>query len=299
MACLFRESADAYYDLTGDQLEVARFIRSLDLDYLIYPELGDSGALYRQAIFRLARRQATAWGGPFTSGLATIDDFLSAELWERTGADEDYTEHLVRLPHAGLTLPSPNLPQLAASRERFGLPSGFLVSFPQSVVKWLPRADHLLAQISKRVENPIVFFELPGAEYETRVFKARLTRHGVKALWLPRTRSTSEFRAVLSQFDVALDSPGWSGGLTAMHGLSLGVPVVSLPGLYLRQRLAMGFSLGAGAPGLVARHEEDYVELATSPERLGEAVASLASERVFVDEAPLRALEEHIRESNT
>lgn len=291
----FKELADSYYRLAGHPIEAARFVRSLDLDYLIYTDLGDYGAHYWYAIFRLARRQAAAWGCPFTSGLHTVDDYLSSDLMERPGADADYVENLVRLPNTALTLEAPRWPRLEGSRSRYGLPEGFLVGFPQYVIKWLPEHDELMAEISGRVKNPIVLFDAGGVHYETEVFKRRLEQRGIKALWLPRTRNTATFRAIVSQLDVALDSPGWSGGLTAMHCLSLGVPFVSLPGEFLRQRLAMGFSYRAEAPGLIAKDASDYVELATSPERLREAIQGARPEALFGDLEPLRALERHIQ----
>lgn len=297
MSFRFKDHADHYYRLLGHTLEAAKFVRSLDLDYLIYPDLGDNGAHYRFAMFRLARRQATAWGCPFTSGLPTIDDYLSSDLMEIPDADRDYTEELVRLLHTGLTLDPPAAPKLNATRQRFGLPEGFLVSFPQYLIKWLPESDHLLAEISARVANPIVFFDQGLVEYEREVFQRRLDRLGVKSMWIPQTRNLSTFRAMMGLFDVTLDSPGWSGGLTGLHCLSVGTPIITLPGRFLRQRLATAFSLQAGANGCVARDESDYIDLATSADRLRELSARIEPERLWGDVAPLRALEDHIRQT--
>ena len=56
------------------------------------------------ASLRLAPAQATSWGHPTTSGLPSIDYFLSSELMEPPNADEHYTERLIRLPMwVGLT----------------------------------------------------------------------------------------------------------------------------------------------------------------------------------------------------
>ena len=40
----------------------------------------------------------TAWGHPMTSGLPTIDAFLSADAMEPPDAQDHYSEELVRLP---------------------------------------------------------------------------------------------------------------------------------------------------------------------------------------------------------
>jgi predicted O-linked N-acetylglucosamine transferase (SPINDLY family) len=53
------------------------------------------------ASLRLAPLQAASWGHPETSGLPTIDYYLSAEAFEPPGAQQYYTERLVTLPGTG------------------------------------------------------------------------------------------------------------------------------------------------------------------------------------------------------
>ena len=56
--------------------------RSADLDVLIYPEIGMDPLTVKLASMRLARVQAATWGHPETTGLPTIDHYLSAEALE-------------------------------------------------------------------------------------------------------------------------------------------------------------------------------------------------------------------------
>jgi predicted O-linked N-acetylglucosamine transferase (SPINDLY family) len=258
----------------------------------MYCDLGDEGSLYRHAIFRLARVQAGTWGCPFTSGLPMLDEYISSEFMEPSDADSHYTERLVRLPHIGLTLDAPRANGLEWGRDHFGLPSGFLATFPQYTIKWLPQWDALLAQVAQATGNPIVFFDL-ASPYETEVFKRRLERLRIPAIWFPRM-TPMEFRRLLSLCDVALDAPDWSGGLTSIQSLQVGAPFVNLAGPDLRRRLASAMCRQAGVSGLVARDIEDYVPLATSPDRLQAAMAHLQAEALFEDRVPLDALEDHI-----
>ena len=291
----FKDAADHFYSLSGYPLEIARFIKGLDLDLLIYTDIGDNPCNYPLAIFRLARRQAVAWGCPITSGLPMIDDFLIGEAMEPDGGEVDYTERVVRLPNTGLTLP-PFPPEfLDWSRERLGLPAGFLVTYPQFSWKWLPTDDHLLAQISQRIENPILMFARE-ADGDSQIVKRRLERAGVRATW--RAAETLPiYRRIVHLCDVALDSPSWSGGVTAQHCLSRGIPIVHRPGAFLRRRLTAAFASTAGVPDLSVADDQAYVELATSPERLQATMGSLDASRLFDDLAPVRALEAHARQS--
>lgn len=55
-------------------------------DVLIYPEIGMDAMTVRLAAMRLAPVQIAPWGHPETTGLPTIDYFLSAEDMEAPGA---------------------------------------------------------------------------------------------------------------------------------------------------------------------------------------------------------------------
>ena len=70
-------------------------------DVLIYPEIGMDPMSVKLASLRLAPLQAASWGHPETTGLPTIDCYLSAQGMEPDGAQANYTEELVALPHLG------------------------------------------------------------------------------------------------------------------------------------------------------------------------------------------------------
>src|SRR6185295_5076726 len=83
-------------------------IRDARLDVLLYPEIGMDALTPRLAALRLAPVQVASWGHPETTGLPTIDHYLSAELFETeagplqaSAPSGHYTESLVRLPGLG------------------------------------------------------------------------------------------------------------------------------------------------------------------------------------------------------
>ena len=288
----FKDVADRYLHLVGDSLSIARYIREQDFDYLIYPDLGDRGPNYRYAMFRLARRQATGWGGPCTSGLSTIDDYLTSDLMEPEDAQNQYTENLVRLPNSGLTyarLPA-GLP--LRTRAMFGLPEGHLILLGQYFAKWLPQRDEMLAEISRRSKNPLVLM-IHGSPYQTQVLQERFSRLGIRVIALPKLMLPIYLRA-LELVDVSLDAPDFSGGHTTLNTLQVGTPVVTLPGEYMRSRQGLAFLKLAGVPELIAKNETEYIEIATDAERIRHLRSKIRPDPLFEDLAPLRALEKHI-----
>ena len=88
----------------------------------MYPEIGMNAPTMQMAALRLAPVQCTAWGHPVTTGLPTIDYFLSSELMEAENAQDHYSEKLIRLPNIGVSYPKPYIPSLSKTRADYQLP---------------------------------------------------------------------------------------------------------------------------------------------------------------------------------
>jgi predicted O-linked N-acetylglucosamine transferase (SPINDLY family) len=84
---------------------------------LLYPEVGIDPIAGRLAAMRLAPVQCVAWGQPETTGMPTIDHFLSSALMEPPDGDVCYTENLVRLPNLGLCY-TPDAPPPSGAKDQ-------------------------------------------------------------------------------------------------------------------------------------------------------------------------------------
>jgi len=287
----FRESAHRFLLFADANPANARQIKDLELDVLIYPDM--SGRNYQYASMRLAPAQCTAWGHPVTCGLHTIDYYLSSDLMEPPNGEDHYSERLVRLPGSALCYSRDNTPASRVIKADFGLDDGPLYLSCQNPMKYVPRWDSLYREVNLRTGRPIVFVE-GMVPMEKSILKDRFARAGINAIWTPAL-GTSDFLALIKLADVCLDTPGWSGGNTTIQALSAGIPVVTLPGEFMRGRHSLAFCQIAGAPGLVAASPEDYVELAASPERRSSALANLDADALFEDKRPVVALDEFFR----
>jgi predicted O-linked N-acetylglucosamine transferase (SPINDLY family) len=290
----FQKESDHYFHLTRGVVENARFIRSLNLDILVFTDIGLHGRNLQYATMRLAPVQCTAWGHAETSGLPTIDHYLSSDLMEPENAQEHYTENLVRLPNSGLCYPriTSRIPQ-ELDRKHFGLPEGLLYVVPHIVTTCLPHFDWLFKAINDRTGLPIVFIEL-GYESALIVTKERLRKAGVRTHWV-KALTQPEFLRFLQLADVILDTPSWSGGNTTLEALTFGKPVITLPGTLMRARHSLAFLKIAGAEGLVARDEEDYINLACDRERQHNAMKNMEPAALFEDKECVAALDSFLR----
>ena len=246
--------------------EARQAIADFAPDIVLYPELGLHAFSYFLGFARLAPLQVVTWGHAATSGLRSIDCFVSDELLDPPGNEHFYTEReLVRLPLAPVRFaPPPKLDDV--TRARFSLPEDArLYVCVQSLLKLRPDFDAVLARI---VENdPKGLLVLVGASIHQsgRILDRRLRRAFADPDRTVRQLghvSPEDFMRITLLADALLDTPHFSGGVTAYEALSLGKAFVTLPGAALKGRVGFSLYTRLGVTDLIARDIDHYVELA-------------------------------------
>jgi predicted O-linked N-acetylglucosamine transferase (SPINDLY family) len=245
------------------------------LHVLIYPEIGMDPMTVRLASLRLAPIQCTSWGHPNTSGLSTIDYYLSSDLMEPTDGDEHYTEKLVRLPNLSIYYEPPAIESARSSRADFGLQEKkalFLCS--QSLFKYLPQFDDVFPRIALEVGDCqfafLSYIKSPKlGERFTRRLESAFSRFGLHCAdyvkFLPHL-DPPHYKALNEVSDVFLDSIGWSGCNSALEALSCNLPIVTMPGKLMRGRHTHAILAMMGLNEVEASSIDEYVSLAV---RLG------------------------------
>lgn len=263
------KSAVDHFSTMNGRIEVmAEAVRDAQVDVLVFPELGMDADTFLLAAFRLAPVQCAAWGHPVTSGLPNVDVYLSVDCMEPAGAERYYRERLMLLPGIGTRYPVPVLPAWK-SRADMGLPeSKTLYLFPQSPFKIHPDNDFILAGVLAGDEDGVlVMFEGQGAEVSGDMH-ARLIAAGISAdriVVLP-VMSHDDYLRINMLCDLMLDSYYWSGGNTSLDALACGLPIVTLPGAFMRGRQSAGMLRLMGVSELVAESPQEYLAIAS---RLG------------------------------
>lgn len=258
----FRRHADHYIHLPVEAIEAGRFIRSLDLDALIFTDVGMCGRSLQLASMRLARRQYNGWGHPVTSGSPTTDFYVSSYLMEPQDGGDHYSETLIRLPVNGLSTPyRPAMPSLRSASD-LGVPeSGFLL-YCQLPNKHIPAHDALFKRVIEESSKPLVIAGALTEEMKAPLRHRLGDRNTVFLDVLPRP----DYLRLLELADASIESPAFGGAFTALDALSVGTPVITLPGPYMRGRLSAGYLQVCGIGGFQAKSEDEFVALATDPE---------------------------------
>ena len=289
-------------------LTLAQQVAADELDVLVYPELGMHPDTFALAGLRLAPVQCAGWGHPDTTGLPAIDWFISCADMEPEGAQAHYTERLALLPGLGTRYAIPAR-ESSGTRADFGLPEDRTIYLvPQSLFKIHPDNDDLIAQVLARDERGVALFFAASHEALTQRFASRLAtafeRHGLdihkQAIFLRSNIPHPTYLRLNELCDVMIDTVHWSGGNTSLDALASGLPVVTLPGRFMRGRQSQAMLRALGAPELVAADEG---ELVSTVVRLGtgaderRAISQRISQRrgeLFEREEPVRALEEFL-----
>lgn len=296
-----RAQCDRFHGPLRTWQQAGQAIAGAGLTVLLYPEIGMDSVTGKLAALRLAPVQAASWGHPVTTGLPTIDHFVSAAGMEPDGAAAQYSEHLELLPGLGCTPrrygTRPARPDLAAA----GVPRGARVLLcPGMPFKYRPGDDALWVEIARcAMPCRLVFFE-GGAPRLHELLKARLraafgASFDEQVLFVP-WQGQAAFFGWLSVADVMLDSPGFSGFNTVMQAVECGTPFVALEGGALRGRFGSAVLRALGLDEWVAADAGTYVEravaLATDPAAQKAVRTRIAQRRdaIFDDAQASRAL---------
>ena len=288
-------------------------IAQLRPDALLYPEIGMDAMTTRLAALRLAPLQLAAWGHPLTTGLPTIDAFVSADAMEPADAQEQYRERLVRLPGLGVYYEPLDVPNEKIDVAALGLPADRpLLLSPGLPFKYARRDDGVWAAIALRVPHAhLVFFEA-GPQQVRDALRARLEaafqqrglRFADHASFV-RHLSRPQFFALMRRSALFLDTLGFSGFNTAMQAVECELPVVTVEGDSLRSRFGAGILRELGLDECVAAGADAYVDLAVrlaQDEAGRDAIRArmrAARDRVFATSAPVRALEDFLLRSSS
>jgi protein O-GlcNAc transferase len=245
--------------------ELATQIHDDHIDILV--DLSGHTAYNRLPVFALrpAPVQAT-WIGYFHStGLESIDYFITDPYTSPRGCGQLFSETPVHLPHSRFCYWPPDYapdvassPVLESGRITFG-------SFN--------RADKLVdpviaawARILDRTPGSRLLIKAGNLEHEKsrEHLRRRFDVRGIPAdrLELRSTSSHPEMLAEYGEIDIALDPFPFNGGMTTLEALWMGVPVITLPGQTFAGRHSLSHLTAVGLTETIARDEEHYLELA-------------------------------------
>ncbi len=278
-----RGSADHWRDASDwDDVRLVEAIRADGIDILVDIAGHTAHNRLRAMGMRPAPVQATGFGVTGTTGVDAVDYLIADRVEIPPGHERFYSENIVRMPGDNVCYASPEqAPAVAPPPFRT---NGYVTfgSF-NAIAKASDRAVALWARVLKAVPDSRLLlksFAFKDDEIRAR-YRDMFGQNDVGAgrLILEGPSPHAELLAAYGRVDIALDPIPYSGGLTTLESLWMGVPVVTLPGETFASRHSASHVSNAGLPELVARDADDYVaiasRLAADRDRLAALRASL------------------------
>ena len=262
---LFRKNVTVWRNIADlSDEEVAKLIREDRIDILV--DLSGHSAGNRLLVFarKPAPIQITAWGYATGTGMRAMDVFFTDPVMVPPQEKQYFTEEIRYLPSVVGSfftekLPDVNeLPALSDGVVTFGSFNRLVKVSEEAYRAW---AEVLLAMPRSRLilKAP----ELNNASARERV-AGYFTKAGVAAdrIIMLKGSSWHEHMQTYNQIDLALDPFPHGGGVTALEGLVMGVPVINLRWPTMTGRLSASIMTTLGLPDWIAETQEEYVDLA-------------------------------------
>lgn len=246
---------------------IAESIRAHRFDVLVHLDVGMHGTMHVLAAMRLAAVQCVAYGHPVTTGLGSVDYFVSGAAMEPEDAETHYSERLVRLPGLGvIPLRSPPAGDASWAQREPGRP---LLLCLQNIMKLSPEFDRIVARIAAATDARIVFLE--RTRFLSDLLRARLESTfaalGLDAgrhVAIERQQPYPDYIAGIEKADAVIDSTFFSGGRSSLDTLDVGTPVVTMEGRWMRGRQTAAMLRMVGAAELIAADADAYVATVAS-----------------------------------
>jgi protein O-GlcNAc transferase len=247
-----------------DDAALAERIRAERIDILV--DLAGHTADNRLLVF--ARKPApvqVTWAGYVgTTGLSAMDYLISDERETPPGCETECVETVIRLPHCYVCYAPPpyapdvsRLPALELGHVTFGCFNNLAKINGSVIALWSRILNHLPdAQLIMKTH------QLDDAGTRQRCAD-QFAAHGVD----PKRVSLlgkSQHRALLQEYgriDIALDPFPYSGGLTTLESLWMGVPVVTKRGDRFAARHSSSHLTAVGLSELIAPDADGYLEI--------------------------------------
>jgi predicted O-linked N-acetylglucosamine transferase (SPINDLY family) len=301
VTAIVRNHVDRWRDvaLLGDE-QLADRVRADSIDILV--DLASHSGHNRLLTFarKPAPVQVSYLAYCSTTGVDAIDYRVTDRFLDPPGESTHYIETSLHLPNCYWCYCAPPLRNsVPPTTQRLPGPPTF--GCLNNFAKVTDITLELWTRLLRRVPEARLLVYARAETHRDRVRRAlREARVEESRAAFVGHQPLADYLATYRLIDVALDPHPYGGGTTTCDALWMGVPVVSLAGRTAVSRAGSTLLANVGLERLVARNEEQYVELAAALIRDASALAALRRElRERIESSPVMDAKRFARDLET
>lgn len=260
----FWRNVDNPIKLAGNYGADRKIIEDCKLDILVYTDVGMSIYSYMLACSRLANIQCTTYGHPETSGIDTIDYYITSKYFEKDLfiSQSHYTEKLIIFDSLATYYMDPVVRENYVPIINLSESTENVYTCIQTLFKINPTMDDIFDKILERDKNgTILLLDSVGYTDKIKLRMKTTMKHSDRVKFI-KPMATKKYLEKLSEAAVILDPYPISGACTSLDGLALDKPIVALPSDILRGRHTYGYYKKMGFMDLIATDIDNYVDIA-------------------------------------
>jgi predicted O-linked N-acetylglucosamine transferase (SPINDLY family) len=290
IAKVFMERIRSNYIYLGGSLGSARqILEKYEFNYIVYPDLGMKLLPTLLAYSRIAPIQITTWGHSETSGIDTIDYFISSELFELDYKLQDrlhedpqthYSEKLILMKSLGTYYISPHKLfvennekyikglKTFKTREQYGFTNkDHLYVCLQTFYKLNTAFELCLARILELDPSGIILLSntFPFCKSHLERLKKNIGIEKLKRVRWYGSLEKDEFLNLVSVSDVCLDPFPFGGCNTSYDAFDYNIPVITMVGSgnFLHGRFTTGLYKKMALDECIANTPDEYADIAS------------------------------------
>jgi predicted O-linked N-acetylglucosamine transferase (SPINDLY family) len=259
----FKNQVNACYHLPINPQMIAEKISQDNIDVLVDLDSITNNATCQVMALKPAPIQVT-WLGFDASGIPAIDYYLADNYVLPADAQEYYQEKIWRLPNSYICVDGVEVAYPSLRRDDLGIPEDAINYLTvQTGVKRNPEIIRLQLQVLKAVPNSYLSIQgLSDAKSVEKLFFKIAEEEGInyERLKILPLYPTGIYRANLRIADVVLDTYPFTGGMTTLDVLWMGIPLVTKVGQQWSSRNSYTLMVNAGISEGIAWSDEEYID---------------------------------------
>ena len=233
-------------------------LRSLSFDIVIFPSIGMHPYANVLANNRIAPIQINTWGHSITSGIDTIDYYISSKLYETENGSDNYSEKLIKL-NSLCTYYVDEIKEFNVelkNKDDLNLPSNKKIIFLMFTnTKFNIEYLNALEKINQKLDNILFLMLDKFNEKQKKIINNKL-KNNVKYI---KFCSHYIYCSYMNSSDIILDTYPFGGCNSSLEAFSLGKIVITLPSKYLPGRFTYGFYKKMNIMEPVVNNFDEYI----------------------------------------